>query len=410
MRNERQLGLVQSKFTRLGSGEPVLDSRAVFPSRDRFDPLYESEPDTYTRSSWVRSGGTSEMGVVLPSGLVQVVDKRDTIFPVLNDSFLYSQNVVKVMDAALNLGVFTTDQMVSLVGRKSDGKEKWSVEHILHKLYLGGFIMKLDDDIDVWSFDWVSRKAPAYFNRLPADLKILTTGGKNLLFGPPGINSPFTIRHDLITNELMIRSMEVSDHVAGFWGPTFMDAKSLYFGSDDEVAFGAQGDGGIVTKNGRIIVLETVGGSVTGANWERTRKKAAAWSAVAGMSRNDISVIFVCLNAERDHNNIKKAVFIGQKTAGEYTSSSAAITRGRRKIGVVMLENLMPEKGLSGSDLRELVSWNPWHSETFNAFTAPPDDATRHVDLINPAFNTVASLHTPYWLFDERKNLDGYGL
>lgn len=380
--------------------EPDEKSRAPFPSWMRSDPMWELETDDFIRAEWRKMSVTEQRGRVMPTGRVQVYESKRNVTIHIPDSEMFSHEIMTIMATAFQLTIFSTDQMRALTGFEPD-----RLDRLLTRLYRGGYIAKCSGHTagnfsDIWSFDYKSRVAPAWLNRLPPDIRLLVTGGEVIDSAPPGSMSASSIRHDLVMNELMLRVLELSDNVAGFWGDPFLDAARLYTASDDEVKRASHGDGAIVSKNGKIVMFELVGAGLSGSNWERTRLKAASWAAVAGASGFDISVVFVSLNYMRDWKGLMSAVHKGCNDVGLFTPNSAAIRRGRNKIGVVSASRLMPELGVSSTAVNGIDVWSPWRGESFSALNEP-DSTVTGLERAVPTINTVAALHTPRWLHNE---------
>lgn len=375
---------------------PIVDrSSAEMPYTERYDPVYGISASAFRYATWERAELAAKYPVALPSGRIDIDDCSVFAPLTMNRNYVNSPAIVTLMATLFQFGVATTDQLIASTCLAN-------VEGYLKRLQAYGLVARVvNADVegtDIWCFDWSKRVVLDWFSGLDQLSRLLVTGGIDIVASPPGMTSSSAIRHTVLMNELLLRYCEANDRVVGYWGEPFLDGSRFYDVASDEMTRSTAGDGAIVTKTGKIIVFEFVGGAMSSSNAKRTVDKAAAWAAVIGLTELDLSVLFV--HGDNDRSNwvrVNQAIYQGTTVElNRFISDPVNASRAADKIGLTSLHRLCPEKNRVSEDLTDLTAWSPRSNRVFDIGADDPsckwDDERAAVVL-----NTAAAIHTPPW-------------
>src|SRR5699024_6629017 len=157
------------------------------------------------------------------------------------------------------------------------GEGRRAVWNTMTELYSAGMVKRLtpdwwDSTIDesgsgsIWRIDrssWVTMKWFADLDNLEW---ILATNNVDPEQSTIGSNTPTALRHNLATIEIVLKAMEACPGVTGAWGEGHAYASMFYeqnkFELDD--VRNNVGDAVLVSRSGKIIVLEVSGSNRLG--------------------------------------------------------------------------------------------------------------------------------------------------
>lgn len=385
----------------------------VMPWTDRLDPLYELDFRDMLDAKWSSEKVMRPELHVSDAGLVTPLLAETDVVTARPPNLTHSARAVMVMAALSEFNHLSTAQLTCLLGA-----QKASVQTTCEELLLSGCLKRLDmnhrylrlsDFGDVWRIDrtvlngnlsrWTSRLSALEWtlisNGLPFDEK-------------PGTSTPQGLPHNLMTSEIMIRAMETNPAVIGVWGERHARMVNLYHPRAREKSARLNiGDGVIVTRSGKIIVIETTGSSLlrkqkfgvkdsAKTNRNRLVDKVGGWVAATGHSELDLRVIFVDTSRKSTYSSLKKYVDLGTAEGSKkYVTRRSTRERGARRIYVADGRQWFP----SPRSISDDFLWMKAH----NSGTGKVDHVIEESDLVTDpdsdlVRNTLAALHVPQWI------------
>lgn len=388
-------------------GSLVVKSRApIYPWYERIDPLYEIE---YKDSILMPWDSISAIKYSLMPNAQGILERRvDTIHSPIKESpsILYSPIAILAMSLIYQYHQLSTIQISCFLG--IDRVRLWKFVSALHnagvlKRSIPPWWTNENDSLadgsgSVWSIDFHSWTTETWFNDIgPLEWAMITGGDLT----PPSSQTPTTIRHNMVTADTILKALEVCPGVIGAWGDRVTGGGYLYSNVNTitgEITRGNIGDGAIVTRDGRIIVIETVGAAkfaIRGTGY-RISDKAAAWVGIAAKLDLDLSVVFMNSNKRANHSGLEKFVRYGV----EFESKKYVVSKSKRKIGQEKIYfvdgyDWFPGPRLIDPLFEELTAYSPYRNEWVKL--APADAPLVKNDVV---INTVLSLHTPNWVND----------
>ena len=378
-----------------------------YPWYDRIDPLYEIPFHQTTNMRWERVSVEQNTLEPNPQGILQSVT-RHVFSPIReSNSFLYSATSIRVMSLLFQYHQLTTFQLAAWLGIS----RQMLFQHLI-RLFRAGVLNRsipgwfLEDDSDeaggsgsVWAIyygGWPFEKWLADLE--PIEWALVTGGDVNA----PASQTPTTIRHNMATSEILLKSMEVCPGVIGTWGDRISGEGRMYNYSEQSLAAGIKrrnvGDGVIVTNSGTAIILETAGASNMSSNKHGSRisDKAKAWVAILATNNIDAYVVFVNSNANARPGALEKFVRQGVEMSREDIVSSHVRERGQRRVFVANGYDWFPGERTIDESFIELNALSTHTDEIVPL--APADAPVVMTDLVR---NTLLSPHTPDWIRNE---------
>ena len=339
---------------------------------------------------------------ITPNNKLRMVTKpiKSTLTP--EDGDIYTQKAIRITAALTQLATATTHQIAAI----TYPNELQEVHTLLKKLYIAGVVQKSPN---TWAHHhtigdlWHINTKTLEYNHWLETIGSWEAGmikGSTTFDDAPGANASSATRHTLLMSEIMIRAMEYTDNIAGFWGEQVLPASVFYDAPVGDESRQSHGDGALVTRDGKIIVFELVGGSTV--THKSIAEKAASWTAVCGLSMMDMCVVFVSASFSVTWRDLFRAVDIGIKQESKrYVSSEAARARGAAKIYVANAAAWFPDVGANSIGFTRLLS----RSTVYNCAIDPliPDpkasNPTQRWDLVH---NTMLAMQQPSWVAARR--------
>lgn len=382
----------------------------------RGDPLYDTEVKDYMVPKWSFEHLMNPRLEMDDSGIVKPVLRREPV--VLDRPMSHTLNGWAVMAVAMlsEYNHLTTHQVATLLGRTDVGRVRTTLE----ELTLAGLVQRKDPDwtreqregMDaVWrlqrSIQTTGTTAPnKRLSRWMASLDpvvwaLLCNGVEPDLFS--GTNGLRAGRHNLVTNEILIRAMEANPAIIGAWGERHcrMDAMHLKTKVDEGRTRNNIADSALVTRGGKLILLETSGsklghssGKHNGLN--KIVGRAAAWVIATAYSDLDVHVVFVEAAMNPEANYLHNLVNIGiTNHSMEYVRRESARQLGMEKIHTVDARRWFPgPRGIS-EDFLNLRVRNALTGRHINLIEDSDLETNTESDLVK---NTLAALHVPPWI------------
>lgn len=385
----------------------------TLPWTDRLDPLYELEHNDVIEAKWTAERVIRPELQVTDAGVVSPVLAETDVVTNRPANLTHNGRAVLVMAALSEFNHLTSAQLGCLIGMKT-GYAQATCEELL----LAGCLKRLDMGAahrndksfgDVWRIDrsvlngnlsrWTSRLSALEWalisNGVPFDEK-------------PGTNAPWGLPHNLMTSEVMIRAMETNPAVVGIWGERHARMVNMYRAhAREKKARMNSGDGIIVTRSGKIIVLETTGEKLlkkrrfskkdsTKENRNRLVDKVGGWVAATGHSELDLRVVFLSTQRKPDLAELKLYVGYGvDEGSKKYVTRRSVRERGKKRIYVADARTWFP----AARSISDDFLWMSAHNAGTRRADTVIDDSDLVTDPTNDLVrNTLAGLHVPGWI------------
>lgn len=376
---------------------------------DRIDPVNEVEWKDLVSTGWTTmSAHRNDL----------VLDKRGYLTHQLSshwspiarsDRALYNARAILTMAMLHEWNQLSTFQLSTMLG---EGRR--AVWNTMAELYSAGMVKRLtpdwwDSSVDesgsgsVWRIDRSSWTTMKWFSGLDNLEWALVTNNVDPEQSTIGSNTPTALRHNLATIEIILKAMESCPGIIGAWGEGHAYAASFYeqnrFELDD--VRNNVGDAVLVSRAGKIIVLEVSGanrlGQTTAGN--KIVEKAAAWVAACGKSELDLNVIFVDVSNRSRTQQFYANVDYGVRQVSEkYASQERIRRRGGKRVFAVDARDWFPIPRAIGKDFQTLKCLSTVTGEYGDLLTEGDNSMAAGSD---PVINTLAALHTPWWIHQE---------
>lgn len=376
---------------------------------DRLDPMNELKWQDTVLARWTTTSTSNQTIGIGPDGILRDVTNYhfSPIHP--TDFKLYSIWVIMAMSIMHNYTKVTTYQMATLLGVTPD-----KAYRIMDTMYSYGLVKRLipqwwdvhNEDVAssgtgvVWSLnrkDWSNRQ---WWDNLDPLSYALSANNVDPIQFTPGSGSPAALRHDLSTLDIMIKAMECIPEVVGTWGEAWAVPEFYYnpHAADVDMARNNIGDGVIVTNSGKIIVLEVSGSFVRGNVDGKSQvvEKAAAWTSICGRTELDLNVVFVEITRNGNIKRLNEQVLFGvEAISKKYVSNSRMRERGANKIFTATAFDWFPIPRATTELFRRLRVFHPYSHNFVNLIDYAEAVPDMDKDIV---LNTLASLHTPWWI------------
>lgn len=387
--------------------EPTFASRCDYPMWDRPDIFRTITYRDMLHMDFTSPKITFPSGVVQPSGIVslQNVERSDNVL--MSDKELYHYDVQKVFSLFSQFDTLLADQVSAFTGLSIQR----SMECLTTLWSFGALERSTDkwkhfDTLGyVWRMNRSSLSLRAYVNGMDNIPRVLTVGNSDIADNPPGSGTRTSLKHNLFTAEILLRVAESCDNVVGVWGDSFVSEKLFHeHDPNAEVIRRSHADGAIVTKDGSVILVETVGdiGSNKIAN-QSLIDKAASWVGVIANSPLDVYVVFVdttFYNSVRTTHNSLDIAF--RKESRKFAPEQYSRERAISHVGVVGGSHWFPENGSMSRAGTRLLTYNP-STRRYRPFDIPDVDFSTSERRRNVVVNTLTALHTPPWILENIK-------
>ena len=373
----------------------------------RLDPIHEMAWEDMIGVKWEVI--SSEKNALTLDETGHLVHRMSYAFsPVmLSEADLYDHEVITAMSVVTEWSQITGSQIAAVLGTSTQ-----RAEAIMLKCYTAGLVARLtppwlDEDNDAktacghvwrplrnaWSFE-------SFWKGVDSTSWVLGLNGYDPTVGMPGANAPSSFRHNVASFETALKAMECCPSVVGAWGEKrcvgtdFFDARSV---SGSEEIRANIGDGMIVTKGGRLIILETAGtsGAMAADGNNQIVQKAAMWTSVIARSKFDIAVVFLDISRRSSPAWLRRYAAVGVESLSKsYLVSDKARKEAAEKVFVVDSREWFPvARGVSESFL-DMTAWCVADRKRRPIIDEPMDAAVTDTHVVN----TVAALATPPWV------------
>lgn len=381
---------------------------------DRIDPIHEVTWKDGVNLQWHGIRAVVEGFKISATGQI-IHERRSEPSPIdLPPYRTHSNRAVQVVAQLAQYYQLSTFQIATLLG--STPNRIWRTTSAL---FGAGIIERaipgwIEDGVaadrghggsgSVWRLAARTDRLDEWLSKL-SDLEYaLVTGGVDISMGTTSSRSASSVRHNLSAAEIMIRAQEMVPGVIGAWGEAFTSADMLLPPGVREGQDIRQniGDGVLVTRDGKLIIIETSGASKLDnqLNGPRIQNKAAAWSIIAALSNLDITVIFVDI-AHTPRKRLQYYVKLGVESAASMISDTYLLQRGTSRIFAVDAWDWFPFELAIAEGFLTLEAWSPITNRYHDVI---PLDVPLRVEA-DPVLNTVAALHTPKWVLDPIRSL-----
>lgn len=386
--------------------EPLTRSKApIYPWYERIDPMHEVVYRDTVTLGWESVSLPRWRMSVTPQGQLRMVQENRQSPIRESPHLLYSQISILAMSVLVQFHQASTLQIASFLG--INRQRLWT--HI-SALYRAGILKRtippwytdVHDELangsgSIWTID---RKGWPYQN-WQADLGPVEWA---MIFGNDTVHhdtsSPTTIRHNLVTTEIVLRALEACPAVIGSWGDRMTGAGVLYDKVESrqgEIVRSNVGDAALVLRDGQVIVIETVGANQISGRLSADDKlsaKAAGWVAITSRIDIPVKVLFVNVSASAKPWELEKYVRIGvEATSKKYVVSRTARERGQKNIYMVNGFHWFPMERMIDPMFEELEAYSIYHDRYEKL--APRETPTK---MIDHTVNAALALHTPSWL------------
>lgn len=381
---------------------------------DRIDPLHEVEWGDALRTRWTDIGGTIHQLVVTPGGGIghgsfHISSPIDT-----PPSVLYHPRAIKSVAALVQFHQMSTVQMASML----DIRTRSAFYHLSNLFYAGVLEIATplwwdsDDDRPSGGTGCLWRIAmsrgdrerwSAWLDGLTDLEHLLVTGGADVTKGTPGQSSGAAARHNLTTAELAVRAMESCPGVLGVWGEPLATANLFRDRVEDDEMSHHVADAVIVSKDGSLVVVETVGSSKMDdpVVAERIRAKAAVWGTIIARSDLDIRLLFLNISRTGSVKRLRWRAMQGVEDTRNYLARTSMMDKVKERVFVADGHEWWPLPSMITKGFTELEAFNPFTNRYTRLVPADTPLAPRS-DIV---VNTLGSLHTPHWVLRDPEPL-----
>lgn len=399
------LSLPEAKRTKPDLHPVFAGKEVVVSYRDRVDPLHQMSWQDGVVTKFNAIGGSQHNLQMDSKGVLTHVAERVRVPLRVPKRRLYTQTSMLIVANLIQYYQLSTMQLATLTG--------FSPESIATRctwLYAAGILEKAQppwigsDDLRdlpeygsgaIWRVDLRTEEFKDWLEGL-SDLEfLLIAGGREITKHTNSSRSASSLRHNLVAAELLIRAMEIIPSVIGAWGERFTNTAALLERSKSmELKMRSNhSDGGIVTKDGQVILFETSGtANLDNENGIRIQEKVAAWAAICAMSDIPLRVVFVDIAPKPNVPRFRWHVKLGLDQVSKYLVNKRMQDAGAESIFLINAYDWFPYAHEVSRGFQTLEAYSPITGKYHDLI---PSD----VDLKSDAHvvNTLASLHTPDW-------------
>ena len=162
-------------------------------------------------------------------------------------------------------------------------------------------------------------------------------------------------------------------------------------------------DGAVVTRDGKLILIETSGASKldNAMNGQRIQNKAAAWATIAAMSELDIRVLFVDISQSPSPKRFRYHVQQGVEGADKFMATKRMRDAGKASIFLADAHDWFPFELSVSRGFETLEAWSPV-TERYHDLIPVDTELDRSSDVV---INTIGSIHTPRWALESVRKM-----
>ena len=378
------------------TGKGTLNTHAWW---SRHDPLWELRWDDIAGLRWEFPALSRIVAAHRGDGVIGIEERR-VFSPVdVGENKLYSEPAIRLMAIVVEFGMVTTEQALILAGWRANFNRGVAV---LADLWAAGALMRMriPSTAGKFTYVWSPARRESYgalrewLNRAPLWVKRAVCGGLDPLDGTDYSNRA-ALRHNVVTMDILLRAMETCPDVIGIWGERHTRAQAF---ADQKVLPGEDarnniGDGAMVTRTGRVIILESTNGATSRPS--DVAAKVGAWVAICARSDIDVSVVFVDIAERMRAKRLFSMVEWGtREVCKRYIADTRLREEGKRRIFVGHAKNWFPAPRMIGSPFLRLECVSPVDRARHDVL---PGDET--MDYGNPAVAaSLIAMHNPVWI------------
>lgn len=314
---------------------------------------------------------------------------------------LHNYRTTTIMALLMEWHQLTTNQIMTFLGEPHT-----RVSRSLGFLHSAGILERLkpywsransrgrDGSGQVWR---IAKRSPAtehFFNSLGNREWFMILNGSDPQ-DVSGENTPTTLKHNLLAAEIALKAMEASPFIIGAWGED--KSRGSLFIPDRESNSGVRnnvGDGVLITRDGRIIVLEVTTATARSKTSSSIVDKAAAWATIAARSDLPLDVLFIDASPTPKPAKFTRLVRYGyQEVAKRYMTRATDRERGGARLHTADARRWFPLARAVSPQFTRLNCWS-LGEEGFRDLVEPtPIDVSSDVVV-----NTASALATPKWV------------
>lgn len=374
---------------------------------DRIDPLYEVTWRDGVNMDWSEIHSVRHELRISANGQLIHVNAAISSPIDISSGITHSHHAIRSMAALIQFYQLSTYQIATHLGTTPN-----RVWKSLSALYSYGAIERaiphwIKENIasdrgdagsgSLWRINTRSPRLETWLSKLKPLEYMLLTGGNDITKGTNSSRSATSVRHNFAAAEIMTRVMEVVPGALGVWGESFTIADKL-IDTDLRHSSGIRlniADGVIVTKDGKLILIETSGASKldNALNGQRIQAKASAWATVAALSDLDIRVIFVDISQSPSPKRFRYHVQQGVESADKFMSNTRMRERGKEAIFLADSHDWFPFELSISKGFETLEAWSPI-TERYHDLVPIDTKLDKDSDVV---INTIGSIHTPKW-------------
>lgn len=381
----------------------------------RFDMCNDIEWKDISNLAWYDISTTSHRLAISATGDVIHKDKV-TWSPIdVGVHRIFSPSSIKIVSLLGNYHNLSTVQIATFLGVTV--RQAWNT---LSSMFAAGLIMRalppwMNDENgmeyggsgSLWRLDTDSPRLHEWEimeNGLNDLEHLLAVGSRSLRKPTRGSASSASLRHNLVTAEVMLRALEVVPRIVGTWGEIYASSDLLL---PEEVENGEirsiYADGLLVLDDGKALVIETVASRNVDNVSRALRNKVALWTYIAGLTKYEIGVLFLDASPSPKVNRFRYHVAQGIEEASAFTSKSAIHKRGSSAIYVAHIQDWFPVQHGISAGFSEIEVWSPIKEHYLPL--APHSLALSSPVSNDLVVNTLAALHTPSWIVRSPREL-----
>lgn len=319
----------------------------------------------------------------------------------VRQSELHNYRTITIMSLLMEWHQLTTLQLMTFLGEPHS-----RVSRSLGFLYSAGILETLkpywmrsssrgrDGSGQVWR---IAKKSPAteqFFNSLGNREWFMVLNGSDPA-EISGENTPTTLRHNLLTAEIALKAMEASPFIIGAWGED--KSRGSLFIPDRQSSSGVRnnvGDGALITRDGRIIVLEVTTATARARTSSSIVDKAAAWATIAARSDLPLDVLFIDASSTPRPAKFTRLVRYGyQEVSKRYMTRARDRERGGSRLYTADARRWFPLERAVTPQFTRLNCWSLGEEGFRDLLEPTPMDTSSDVVV-----NTATSLATPRWV------------
>lgn len=375
---------------------------------DRCDPYAEIQyQGSLTNSFWDTISLKRQKLIAQPDGAVKMgeVEVAAPVIPTIINAFdPMMVAAISVMHAFQHI---STIQLAAFLDITPDDAER-----LCNRMFAMGIVKAFDlhhsettrenfgrawnvwRDSWSWSY-WLSQLTPTQY--------ALVTMGSDPIRYEAGSSSLSSLRHNLILTDIALKAYEVMPGIAGWWSDRWIHGDDLANANSPdsiELSKSSVGDGGLVTKDGTVVVFELVGSRLNSRNSrDLLAQKVVAWGNTIAQASIPIKLVFInsSVSSRLDQMRFARTLEDGLEKAQGPFQTAYQTKRMEESIFWVDYRRWFPSPRAIATNFLTMESVNLSSGEVEDVV---PLSAPLRTDS-DIVTNTLATLWTPRWMMSE---------